>query len=160
MARRAALRPAWSSANDEAHSAHAAGDPAVEEGPPMDFGFREIAADAEHAPPSVRSDADGGEQGCIADHAALAQLLVARVEEEIVDLAQRPAAPSSEFLIQKRGGSVDLSRRQALQADVGHHLGRSVGGEVLHVLFSVRQKHGARVSATALQRLWVEATEA
>src|SRR6266511_4056241 len=41
-------------------------------------------------------------------------LLDARYEKEIVDLAQRPAAPSSEFLVQERGGPADLGRRQAL----------------------------------------------
>jgi len=76
----------------------------------VDFGFRRIAGDAEHAPSPVRPDADGGEQGGIADHAALAQLLVAGIEQEIVDLAQRPAAPSSEFLVQERGGPADLGR--------------------------------------------------
>src|SRR5512135_1079281 len=91
-ARRAAFSPAWSSPDDEADATHAAVDQAVEEGSPVDFGFRGIAG-AEHAPSPVRPDADGGEQGGIADHAAVAQLLVAGVEEEIVDLAQRPAAP-------------------------------------------------------------------
>src|SRR5512144_2042708 len=85
------LQPSMVVTDDEADAAHAAVDQVVEEGSPVDFGFRRIAGDAEHAPSPVRSDADGGEQGGIADHAAVAQLLVAGVEQEIVDVAQRPA---------------------------------------------------------------------
>ena len=150
------LQPGMVVADDEADAAHAAVDQAVEEGSPVDFGFRGIARDAEHAPSPVRPDADGGEQGGIADHAALAQLLVAGVEQEIVDLAQRPAAPSSEFLVQERGGPADLGRRQALQAELGHHLGGIAGGDALHVHLGDRQHHRARGSAPALQRLRIE----
>src|SRR5512134_2958468 len=66
------LQPGMVVADDEADAADAAVDQAVEEGSPVDFGFRWIAGDAEHAPSPVRPDADGGEQGGIADHAALA----------------------------------------------------------------------------------------
>ena len=71
------LQPGMVVTDDEADAADAAVDQAVEEGAPVDFGFRWIAGDAEHAPSLVRSDADGGEQGGIADHAAVTQLLVA-----------------------------------------------------------------------------------
>ena len=64
------LQPGMVVADDEADAAHAAVDQVVEEGSPVDFGFRGIARDAEHAPSPVRPDADGGEQGGIADHAA------------------------------------------------------------------------------------------
>ena len=150
------LQPSMVVTDDEADAAHAAVDQAVEEGAPVDFGFRGIAGDAEHAPSPVRSDADGGEQGGIADHAALAQLLVAGVEQEIVDLAQRPAAPSSEFLVQERGGPADLGRRQALQTELGHHLGGIAGGDALHVHLGDRQHHRARGPAPALQRPRIE----
>src|SRR5512144_1681114 len=91
--RTARRQPGMVVADEEADAAHAAVDQVVEKGSPMNFGFRRIARDAEHAPSPVRSDADGREQGGIADHAAVTQLLVAGVEEEIVELAQRPAAP-------------------------------------------------------------------
>ena len=98
------LQPGMVVADDEADAAHAAADQAVEESSPMNFGFREGSQETpKHAPSPVRSDADGGEQGGIADHAAVTQLLVAGVEEEIVDLAQRPAAPGGEFLVQQSG---------------------------------------------------------
>src|SRR5512144_1096831 len=129
------LQPGMVVTDDEADAAHAAVDQAVEEGAPVDFGFRGMAGDAEHAPSPVRSDADGGEQRGIADHAALAQLLVAGIEQEIVDLAERPAAPSSELLVQERGGPADLGRRQALQAELGHHLGGLADAVDLKVLF-------------------------
>ena len=150
------LQPGMVITDDEADAAHAAVDQAVEEGAPVDFGFRGIAGDAEHAPSPVRPDADGGEQGGIADHAALAQLLVAGVEQEIVDLAQRSAAPGSEFLVQECGGAADLGRRQALQAELGHHLGDIAGGDALHVHLGDRQHHRARGSPPTLQRLRIE----
>ena len=150
------LQPGMVVTDDEADAADAAVDQAVEEGSPMDFGFRWIAGDAEHAPSPVRSDADGGEQGGIADHAAVTQLLVAGVEKEIVDLAQRPAAPGGEFLVQQSGSPADLGRRQALQAELGHHLGGITGGDALHVHLGDRQHHRARGSAPALQRPRIE----
>jgi len=73
-----------------------------------------------------------------------------------VDLAQRPAAPGSEFLVQQSGRSADLGRRQALQAELGHHLGGIAGGDALHVHLGDRQHHRARGSAPALQRLRIE----
>src|SRR5512142_1834172 len=150
------LQPGMVVADDEADATHAAVDQAVEEGSPVDFGFRGIAGDAEHAPSPVRPDANSGEQGGIADHAAVAQLLVAGVEEEIVDLAQRPAAPGSEFLVQQSGSSADLGRRQALQAELGHHLGGIAGGDALHVHLGDRQHHRSRGSAPTFQRLRIE----
>ena len=150
------LQPGMVVADDEADAAHATVDQAVEGGSPVDFGFRWIAGDAEHAPSPVRSDADGGEQGGIADHATVTQLLVAGVEEEIVDLAQRPAAPGGEFLVQQSGSPADLGRRQALQAELGHHLGSIAGGDALHVHLGDCQHHRARGSAPALQRLRIE----
>ena len=150
------LQPGMVVTDDEADAADAAVDQAVEEGSPVDFGFRWIAGDAEHAPSPVRSDADGGEQGGIADHAAVTQLLVAGVEEEIVDLAQRPAAPGGEFLVQQSGSPADLGRRQALQAELGHHLGGITSGDALHIHLGDRQHDRARGSPPALQRLRIE----
>jgi hypothetical protein len=44
--------------DDEADAAHDTVDQAVEEGSPVDFGFRGIAGDVEHAPSPVRPDAE------------------------------------------------------------------------------------------------------
>jgi hypothetical protein len=55
------VQPGMVVADDEADAAHAAVDQAVEEGSPVDFGFRGIAGDAEHAPlpAAFSASADG-----------------------------------------------------------------------------------------------------
>src|SRR5512147_1928018 len=68
-----------------------------------------------------------------------------------------PTGPESgSNVIQERGGPADLGRRQALQAELGHHLGGIAGGDALHVHLGDRQHHRARGPAPALQRLRIE----
>src|ERR1700712_224819 len=62
--------------DNEFNAAHAALDEAVEEGPPVDLGFRQRDADAEHPAPLVGADADCREDGCVANNAAYAHLLI------------------------------------------------------------------------------------
>ncbi len=99
--------------DDVSDAAHAAGDEAHQEGAPMDLGLGERAGDAQDPAPFVRPDADSREHGGIAHDTAIADLLVARVEEQIADLTQGPIAPGFELLVQEPCGAADLARRQA-----------------------------------------------
>ena len=75
--------------DDELDAAHAARDQSVEEGAPVDLGFRQGDADAEHAAPLVGADADSREDGHVADHAASAHLFVPGVEDQVADVPER-----------------------------------------------------------------------
>lgn len=93
---------------DELDAPQAAGDQAVQKAPPVDLGLRQGHGDAEHPPPLVRADADGREDGGVAHHAAMAHLLVARVEDEVLNLAKRSPAPGVQFLVKQLGAAADL----------------------------------------------------
>src|SRR5512133_1363595 len=139
-ARRAAFSPAWSSLTTKRT-------PRMPRSIRLSRKARQwiSASEGSQETPSTRRRPSGpvpvAGQGGIADHAALAQLLVAGVEQEIVALAQRSAAPDSKLLVQECGGAADLGRRQALQAEFGHHLGDIAGGDALHVHLGDRQHH-------------------
>ena len=64
----------------------------------------ESAQETPSTRPLVGADAMSGG---VAHHATLSDFLIARVEEQVADLAQRPVAPG----IQLSGGAADLARR-------------------------------------------------
>jgi hypothetical protein len=74
-------------AGDRDNAAQAAGDQAVEEGAPVDFGFRGVGRDAEDAPLAVGVDTYGAEHGGVAHHATVALLFVTGVEKEVAECA-------------------------------------------------------------------------
>jgi len=122
----------------------------------MDLGLGDGAGDAEHPAALVGADADGREHGGIAHDPSLADLLVARVENQIADLAQGAGAPGFQLLVQELGGAADLARRQALQAELAHDgLGIAVG-DAFDVHLGDRQHDGAAGAPAAFQGLRVE----
>jgi hypothetical protein len=89
--------------DDEFDPAHAAGDEAFEERPPMNLGLRQGHRYAKHAPTLIRAYADSRQDGDIAHDPAMAHLLVPGVDDEILDLAEwavaaRAASSSSSSL--------------------------------------------------------------
>ena len=115
--------------NDIGDTAHATGNQGLQEGAPVHFGLGERTGNTEHPAALVGADADHREHGGGAHHATLSDFLIARVEEQVADLAQRSVAPGIQLPIQELGGAADLARRQALQAELAHHrLGVTVNG--------------------------------
>ena len=80
-------------AGDEVDPAQAASDQIVKKAAPVDLGFRQGGGDAKHAPAAFGIDADRRQNGGITHHSALADLLVTGVEQQVLNVAQRPAAP-------------------------------------------------------------------
>jgi hypothetical protein len=142
--------------DDILHAAQAARLQALQKGPPMDLRLGEGDRYAEHPAALVRADADRREHGGVADDPAVAHLLVARVEDQIPDLAQRPVAPGFQLVIQKLRRAADLRGGQALDAELAHHRLDLAGGHALDVHLRHRQHHGAHRPAAALKRLGVE----
>jgi len=60
----------------------------LEEGSPVDLGLREGHARAEHGPFAVLADADGHENGAVHNRAAVSNLLVSRIHDQIRRLAE------------------------------------------------------------------------
>jgi hypothetical protein len=73
----------------------------------VDLGFRQRDADAEHPAPLVGADANRGEDGCVANDAACADLLVPCVKDQVADLAERTSAPRFQFVVEQGRGAAD-----------------------------------------------------
>lgn len=84
----------------------------------MDLGLRQSPPrswlDTQHPATLIRTDADGREDGSIADPAAMAHLFVSRVEDEVLHLAKRPGAPGLQFLVEQFRGTADLAQDDRL----------------------------------------------
>ena len=99
----------------------------------MDLGLGDGARDAEHPAALIGADADRRKHGGVTHDPSLADLLVARVEKQIADLAQGAVAPGFQLLVQELGGAADLARRQALQAELAHDGLGIAGGDAFYV---------------------------
>jgi hypothetical protein len=84
-------------------------------------------------PALVWADADSREYGEIAHNPAMAHLLVARIEDEIFDLAKGAVPRGRQPLIQQIGGAADLRGRQCLDAELAHHGLNIMGRNALDV---------------------------
>jgi len=87
----------------------------------MHLRFRQGDRDAEHPAALVRADADRREHRGVSYDPTMAHLLVARIEDQIPDLAKRPIAPGFQLVIQKLRRAADLRGGQALDAELAHH---------------------------------------
>ena len=84
-------------ADDEGDAAQTALDEALEEGAPMHFGFAQGDAHAEDGRVAFGRDAQGDEDGTVAQLAVVADFFVAGIEHQIGTGGQRPVAPLLEF---------------------------------------------------------------
>jgi hypothetical protein len=143
-------------ADDDLDAPHAAIDEALEEGAPMRLGLGELHTAAEDAPLSVRSDTDCREQGAGHDRTVMADFFVAGIEDEVVDLTDRPVPPGSELLVEfcrrpadLRGGDVQATEF----LDDGRHL---PGADALDVHLGYGQGHRPLAADASLERARVE----
>jgi len=94
--------------DDVFDAAQAARLQALQERPPVHLRLGQRDRDAENPAALVRADADRREHGGVADDPAMAHLLVARIEDQISDLAERPIAPGFQFVVEHLRGAADL----------------------------------------------------
>ncbi len=95
-------------ADDVPHAVQAAVLQRGQELAPVDFGLRQRDAHAENGSPSFGRDADGDQHGAGDDRSAVANLLVAGVEDQIRRLAQRAVPPGRQFLVEQGRGAAHL----------------------------------------------------
>ena len=142
--------------DDIVHPAHAARLQALQKSPPMHLRLGEGDRDPEHPAALVRADADRREHGGVAHDAAVAHLLVARVEDQVSDLAEGPGAPGLQLVVEQLRRAADLRGREALETELAHHRLDLAGRHAFDVHLRDRQHHGAHRPAAALKRLGVE----
>ena len=80
--------------DNELHPVHAAVQKALEELPPVVFGFAEFNAAAEDGPLAVRGDADGRKDRTGDNGTAVADLFVQCIQDKVGDLTDGPAPPT------------------------------------------------------------------
>ena len=122
-------------ADDEGDAAQAALDQALEEGPPMHLGFTEGDADAEDGALALGSDAQGNEDGAVAELAVVADFFVTGVEHEIGTGTQWPVAPLLQFGVELFGAFADLGGTDGRAAELLDNGGDFAGGNPLDVHF-------------------------
>jgi hypothetical protein len=122
-------------ADDERDAAQAALNEALEEGAPMHLRFTEGDAHAEDGALAFGRDAQGDEDGAVAELAVVADFFVAGIEHQIGTGCQRPVAPFLEFGVQEFGAVADLGGTDGGAAEFLDDGGDFAGGDALDVHF-------------------------
>jgi len=121
--------------DDEGDAAEAALDEALEEGPPMHFGFTEGDAHTEDGALACGRDAQGDEDGAVAELAVVADFFVAGIEDQIGTGCQWPVAPLLQFGVQEFGAVADLRGADGSAAEFLDDGGNFAGGDALDIHF-------------------------
>lgn len=121
--------------DDEGDAAQAALDEALEEGPPMHFGFTEGDAHPEDDALACGRDAQGDEYGTVAELAVVADFFVAGVEHQIGAGGEGPIAPLLKFDVEEFGAVADLGGTDGGAAEFFDDGGDFTSGNALDVHF-------------------------
>jgi hypothetical protein len=97
-------------ADDQLDTLQAAPDQLVEKGAHMDLGLGQGDRNVEHAAAPILGDAHRHQDGAIDQLAALANALIAGIEEQVRGLVERTLAPGQAG-IELLGGPADLAPR-------------------------------------------------
>ena len=122
-------------ADNEGDAAQAALDEALEEGAPMGFGFTKGDAHAEDGALARGGDAQGDEDGTVAELAVVADFFVAGVEDQIRTDSQRTVAPLLQFGVEAFGAVADLGGADGGAAEFVDDGGDFAGGDALDIQF-------------------------
>ena len=143
-------------ADDERDPAQATLDEALEEGTPMDFGLTEGDADAQDDPLACGGDAQGDEDGAVAELAVMADFFVPGIEDQIGELTQRAVAPFLEFGVQEFGAVADLGGADGGAAEFLDDGGDFAGGDVLDIHFGHGESEGLLGAETLFEGAGIE----
>jgi hypothetical protein len=112
---------------------------ALEEFAPVDLGFAEGDAHAEDLASAIGSDAQGDEHRTVEHAAALADFLVAGVEDDVGEGTQRPGAPEEQIGVEACGAVADLGGTHGSAAEFFKDGGDFAGRDALDIHFCERQ---------------------
>lgn len=129
---------------------------AGEELPPMGLCLAESCADTEDGAFTVLIDAEGNEDGAVDEAAAVADLFVACIQDEIGEGSQRTGPPSVELDVELGGALADLRGTDRSAAKFFDDGGHFAGGDALNIHFCQGELEGLLAADTLLQRGRVE----
>ena len=115
---------------------------AGEKGAPMDFSFAQGGADAQDGAFAIGADTQGDEHGAIEDLAALTDLFITGVNENVATGFQGAGAPAFQFGIEPGGALADLGGTNGLAAELFDDGRDLAGGNALDVHFGQGQFEG------------------
>ncbi len=122
-------------ADDELDAAQAALEQALEEPTPMDLGFAESDAHAQDDALAFGRDAEGDEDGTVAELAVVPDFFVTRVEDHVGTGTERTVAPFLEFGVEEFGAGADLGGTDGGAAELLDDGRDFAGGNALDVHF-------------------------
>ena len=120
-------------ADEELEGAEAALLEAREEVAPMDFRFAEGDAHAEDLAFSIGADTEGDEHCAIEHAAAVADFLVAGVEDDVGEGTQRPGAPEEQIGVETGGALADVGGTHGGAAEFLEEGGDFASGDALDI---------------------------
>lgn len=126
------------------------------EGAPMDLGLTESDADAEDRPFAIKADADGNEDGAVEKLAALANLLVTGIKDEVRTGLKRAFAPGLKFAIELGGTGADLGRADGMAAKFLDDFGNLAGGNALDIHLGEGEHEGLLAANAFFQRTGIK----
>jgi hypothetical protein len=95
---------------DELDAAHAARDQVFQEGAPVNFSFGDGNRHAENTAAAIWTDPECRQNGSVTHDTTLPGFLIASVQEEVANFAERSATPGLQLVIEQLGGAADLRR--------------------------------------------------
>lgn len=122
-------------AGDVGNAAQAALQEALEEGAPVDLRFAQGDADAQEGTFAIDTNPHGDQDGAVEQLAALTNLFVAGIQEQIGKVAEGPVAPGLQFGVQELGARADLGGTDAGAAEFLDDGGDFAGGDALDIHF-------------------------
>ena len=143
-------------ADDQLDPVHPPAGQRGEEVPPVDLGLGERDAHPEDRPLTLRVDPDGDQDRTRADLAAVADVLVAGVQDQVGRLADRAAPPLLQLGIQRLGGPADLGAGDLQAAELLGDGGDLAGGDALDIHLGHGQLQGPLAPDPLLQGRGVE----
>ena len=121
--------------DEELEAAEAALLEAREEVAPVDFGFAQGDADAEDLALAVGTDAQGDEHRAVEHAAAVADLFIAGIEEDVGEGTEGAGAPELEIGVEAGGALADLSGTHGGAAKLFEDGGDFASGDALDIHF-------------------------
>ena len=143
-------------ADDQGDAAQATLDEALEESAPMHFGFTEGDADAQDGTLAFGRDAQGDEDGAVAELAVVADFFVTSVEHQIGIGVQGPVAPFLEFSVEEFGAVADLGGTDGRATEFLDDGGDFAGGDALDVHFGHGELEGLLAADAFFQGAGIE----
>ena len=128
--------------DNEGEAMKAAGLEGGKEGAPVGFSLAQGDADAEDRAFPIEVDADGDKDGAVQELAALADLFVSGIQDDIGTGAQRAFPPGLKFAVELGGTGADLGGTHGVTAEFLDDFGDFASGDALDIHLGEGEQEG------------------